>query len=166
MSILSSINMVRRNHAIEHATVAILLERGVSPPMGGYSIPAGFVIWSRASPEEVSDAANHALELLRSGNSELAISPYCGGNLVATALIGGLAAKVFAGGRRGFWPTVRGTVAALVFAGALGRPTGMFLQRRCTTLSEVDAVALGSARRLFGGSRMSVVWVGSEILDP
>ena len=47
------VDSVRRNHAIEHATVTLMLERGMRVPMGGYSISPGFIIWSRASPEDV-----------------------------------------------------------------------------------------------------------------
>ena len=39
------ISAVRKNHGLEHATVSLLLERGTSAPMGGYSVPGGFIIW-------------------------------------------------------------------------------------------------------------------------
>ena len=155
---ITVIDNVRRNHAIEHATVTLLLERGIRAPMGGYSISPGFLIWSRASLEDVSIAARDALDLLKAGNSDLAISPYCGTNIVTFALVGVLAAKVFSGRRRGFWAILRGAVAALVAAAILGRPVGTFIQRHFTTLPDVLDVEFAEIRQLLRRP-VSVIWV-------
>ena len=155
---------VRRNHAIEHATVTLLLERGARAPMGGYSIGPGFVIWSRASEDEVALAARDALYLLKAGDSELAISPYCGTNIVAFALVGALAAKIFSGQKKSFWSTVRGVAAALVAATLLGRPLGRLLQRHFTTLPHVEGVEFIEIRQLLKRP-VSVVWVSTAISD-
>ena len=121
------IDNVRRNHAIEHATVTLMLERGVRVPMGGYSTPKGFIIWSRAPWQDVSLAARDALDLLKAGNADLAISPYCGTNIVTYVLVGALAARVFSGRKKGFWAAFRGAAAALVAAALLGRPLGRLI---------------------------------------
>ena len=149
---------VRRNHAIEHATVTLMLERGVPAPMGGYSIGPGFVIWSRGSIDDVALAAQDALDLLKAGNSDLAISPYCGTNIVTFALVGALAARIFAGRKRTFWSIVRGSVAAVLAATLLGRPLGRLLQRHCTTLPYVEAVKLVEIREL-SKKPVSLVWI-------
>ena len=49
------IDRIRKNHSLEHATVARLgvLERGTSPPTGGYSLPGGFVIWAKTSERTI-----------------------------------------------------------------------------------------------------------------
>ncbi len=153
-----SIDKVRRNHAIEHATVTLLLERGAGAPMGGYSVPQGFIIWSRAPWRDVSLAARAALGLLKAGNADLAISPYCGTNIVSYTLVGALAARIFSGGKKGFWPMLRGAVAALVAVSLLGRPLGRFLQRHFTTLPHVPDVELVEVRQLISRP-ISVVWV-------
>ena len=153
---------VRRNHAIEHATVTLMLERGVPAPMGGYSIGPGFVIWSRGSIDDVALAARDALDLLKAGNSELAISPYCGTNIVTFALVGALAAKLFSGRKKTFWSAVRGSVAAIIAAMLLGRPLGRLLQRHCTTLPHVEGVELVEIRELFKKS-VSVVWIKTAL---
>lgn len=149
---------VRRNHAIEHATVTLMLERGVPAPMGGYSIGPGFVVWSRGSMDDVAAAARDALDLLKAGNSELAISPYCGTNIVTFAVVGALAAKLFSGRKKTFWSFVRGSVAAIVAATLLGKPLGRLLQRHCTTLPYVEAVELVEIREL-SKKPVSVVWI-------
>ncbi len=153
---IAGIDMVRRNHALEHATIARLLERGVAPPMGGYSLPGGFVVWSKASPTEVLGAAREALQLLREGHSDLAVSSYCGTNFVAAALLGGLAAFV-AGQGRGLWPRVRGAAVGFMVASMLSQPVGKFIQRRLTTHAEVHGMDITSARVL-KNSPLSVVW--------
>ena len=49
---------------------------------------------------DVAAAARDALDLLKAGNSELAISPYCGTNIVTFAVVGALAAKLFSGRKK------------------------------------------------------------------
>lgn len=154
------IENVRRNHAIEHATVTLLLERGARAPMGGYSISPGFVIWSRSSVEEVSLAAREALDLLKAGNSDLAISPYCGTNIVAYVAVGALAARIFSGRKKNFWSVLRGAVAALAAATILGRPLGRLIQRHFTTLPDVEAVELVEIREL-SKNPVSVIWINT-----
>ena len=61
---------VRRNHGLEHATVAILLEKGVRPPMGGYSVPGGFFIFGRIPTELVSEAVTEAFDRMSSGQRD------------------------------------------------------------------------------------------------
>ena len=147
---------VRKNHALEHATVAVLLERGSVPPLGGYSLPSGFVIWARATPDDVSAAAREALLLLEEGHSDLAISSYCGTNFVAAALMGGLTSLVVGRGR-GLWPRVRGAAAGLVVASLLSRPVGKFVQRQFTTQADVHGTEITSVRVL-KDLPISVVW--------
>ncbi len=153
---------VRRNHAIEHATVTLMLERGMRVPMGGYSISPGFIIWSRASPEDVALAARDALDLLKAGNSELAISPYCGTNIVSFVVVGALAAKIFAGSNKGVWSILRGAAAALLAAVLLGRPLGRLIQRHFTTLPDVEGVELVEIRELLR-TPVSIVWVRTSL---
>ncbi len=155
---ISIVDNVRRNHAIEHATVTLLLERGAHAPMGGYSISPGFVIWSRASLNDVSIAARDALDLLKAGNSDLAISPFCGTNIVTYVLVGALAAKIFSGRRNTFWSMVRGSVAALIAAAFLGRPLGRLFQRHFTTLPYVESAQVLEIRQILAYP-VSVVWV-------
>ena len=153
-----ALDKTRRNHGLEHATVALLLERGVSPPMGGYSVPSGFVIWSTASTEVVSDAAQEALRLMKSGHSDLAVSPFCGTNLVVGAAIGGIAALIATGGKRGFWAGARGALAALVASATLSRPVGKFVQRHFTTLPDVERLEIRDTRQILNRP-VSVVWI-------
>ena len=155
-----TIDKVRRNHALEHATVARLLDRGARSPMGGYSVASGFFIWGRVSRHEVAEAAEEALRLLNAGHKDLAISPYCGTNIMAAVVIGGLASTIVSGRKRGFWSNVRGAAAGLIAASLLGRPVGKLLQRRFTTLAEVSDLDVGTVRMLVKGP-IGLIWVGT-----
>ena len=63
----SIIDRTRQNHAIEHATVVTLLERGARPPLGGNATPGGFYIYGKLSKAEVASAASEALRRLERG---------------------------------------------------------------------------------------------------
>ena len=159
---MTAIERTRRNHALEHATVALLLERGAKPPIGGYSTPAGFVIWARSEPETVSGAASDALDLLNDGYSELAISPYCGTNFAAGVALGVVAAYIAgrgAGRGRGLLPKLRGAAVGFAVASAFGQPVGRLVQRRLTVRADVAGAEIASVRVL-RDAPLSVVWFG------
>ncbi len=155
------IDRVRRNHAIEHATIAVLAARGHRSPMGGYSTPGGFWVYGDIPSYDVADAAEDALELLRAGESRLAISPYCGTNLAV-----GIAGAVLLAGLVRNRVSSRAARVPLVAAAVLGavmlrRPLGMAAQREITTLSEVgDAEVKGVRRMGFGRHVLHRVEVG------
>lgn len=157
-----AIDWTRRNHALEHATVTLLLERGVKPPLGGYSVPSGFFIWSSAPADVVDAASREALRLLKAGHSGLAVSPFCGTNWAASVLVGGAAALLAAGGRRGFWASARAAIAAAAAVSVLGKPVGRFLQRRFTTLPDLERVEIESPQTLLDAPTVNVVWIGAN----
>ena len=154
----------RRNHALEHATVALLLERGIRPPMGGYSVPSGFLIWSKATAQEISTVAGEALDLLRDGHHDLAISPYCGTNIAAGVFIGGLTASLLRRRGRGIVPNLAAAAAAIAAASLLGRPFGDLLQRKLTTLSDAAGMQIVSSRQLLDWP-VNVVWIRTTFLE-
>ena len=161
MADIGLLDRVRRNHALEHATIAILAARGHRPPMGGYSTPGGFWVYGNFPSDEVSGATNDALERLRAGESRLAVSPYCGTNLavgiVGAVLLAGLIRKRVAS-RAARVPLV---AAAVLGAIMFKRPLGMAAQRELTTLSEVgDAEVTGIRRMSFGRHVLHRVDVG------
>ena len=148
------IDRVRRNHALEHATIAILASRGHRPPMGGYSTPGGFWVYGNIPSDDVAGAAGDALERLRAGESRLAVSPYCGTNLavgiVGAALLVGLLRRRVAS-RAARVPLI---AAAVLGAILVKRPLGMAAQRELTTLSEVGDAEVAAIRRMSFGSHV------------
>ena len=144
---LRAIDRIRRNHAIEHGTVAVLLERGARPPLGGYGMPGGFLIYGKLSTEDVSSAAAEALSRMQGGERELAVSPFCGTNLLVGALLMALVMRI-----AGKVSKQRAGRVPLVVLGVLGslwlrRPAGAVVQRRLTTLSDVDDVEIIGTKR-------------------
>lgn len=155
------IDRVRRNHAIEHATIAVLAARGHRPPMGGYSTPGGFWVYGDIPSDDVADAAEDALERLRAGESRLAVSPYCGTNLAV-----GIAGAILLAGLIRRRVTSRAARVPLVAGAVLGvflarRPLGMAAQRELTTLAEVGDSEIRGVRRMgFGRHVLHRVEVG------
>jgi len=66
---LAFINKVRRNHAIEHATVAVMAEQGLQGFIAGYATNNGFWLFSKAPNPEVKIATVNALERLYKGET-------------------------------------------------------------------------------------------------
>jgi len=68
---------VRKNHALEHATIHVL-EEIVPVKLSGVSNPNGFVIQGVSDPYLVLQAAHEAKRRLLSGEKDLAVHPRCG----------------------------------------------------------------------------------------
>lgn len=131
------LNRVRRNHALEHATLQILSQQDPRRRMAGYSDTGGFWVVGELSIEEIQQAVDEALTRLRAGESRLAVHPFCGTNFVASGLVAGSLAWL------GMLGTGRSTrdkldrlpvVISLVVLGMIfSQPLGPFLQARVTT---------------------------------
>ena len=83
---------IRRNHAIEHATINVLEEwAGSHLNISGLSREDGFYIAGIQNPELIERAALQGLNLLKQGNCHLAIHRRCGTDIAianfVTALI-------------------------------------------------------------------------------
>ena len=147
------VRRVRRNHALEHATVTLLLERGVVPPLGGYSTSGGFFIFGRVPTDVLQEVVAEALAGLEGGNEDLAISPHCGTNLAVGTLIGVLLANAIIGRRReGRLKRLPFAIMGLAVGAALGRPVGNVLQRRFTTLARMDGLTVDRVTSLWPGN--------------
>ncbi len=81
--------LVRRNHALEHATLAVLSEKNPRLRMAGYSDPKGFWLAGEIETEKVEEAVQEALQRMRGGEANLAVHPHCGTNLVTTGFLAG-----------------------------------------------------------------------------
>src|SRR3990170_7517166 len=94
------INAVRRNHALEHATVSILLSRhGPHIRVLGRAAPDGFYIYGDIPTEALEEFAQEGLARLQRGESHLAVSPLCGTNLAVAGVLAGLASLFAMGGQ-------------------------------------------------------------------
>lgn len=139
---------LRRNHALEHATLHVLSERNQRLRLVGRSDWNGFTLYGSADIEQVADAVMSALERLQAGESSLAVHPRCGTSVAAGVTLAGLASYVALSGRRTAWwrKTVRlllGLGAALAITPSLG----LKLQEHLTTSAKASAVRVMGIRR-------------------
>ena len=123
---------VKRNHALEHATIALLVERGIKGAVAGNATTGGFLIYGDLPTDQLTQTVAEALGRLQQGERHLAISRFCGTNLVVGALLAG-AGSLLALGRQDRWrrmPLVLGTTLGSILA---ARPLGALMQRYVTT---------------------------------
>lgn len=158
------VRRIRRNHALEHATVTLMLERGVSPPIGGYSTPGGFFIVGSLPTDELAQIVAEALDRLNAGQRDLAVSPHCGTNMATGALITGLLTRVVAlRGRMSRRKRLPLVIAAVVAGGLLSKPIGSAIQRRYTTLADMDGLEVVGIRKAWPGERPRLHRVSTRI---
>lgn len=152
--------ILRRNHALEHATIVVMMERSPGRKLNGFSTDDGFFVQGVRSIEEVDSAAREAMQRLKNGERNLAIHRNCGTTIVAANL---LAAVFFlaALGVGLYLSLPLGNlfllvVAAMLLSFALRVPLSLLLQRFVTTEqdlanAEVGWVEAASPKDLRGG---------------
>lgn len=133
------IKRIRRNHALEHATVHVLQHRLGHLSLVGHSDWNGFTLYGPIDTSEVKLAAHEALRRLRQGEADLAVHPRCGTVVATTGILTAIAAFLaisLDGGshrRRFRWSSIPGAMLATTAAAILAQPLGMALQERYTT---------------------------------
>jgi hypothetical protein len=142
-----TIESVRRNHALEHATVAILMGRlGPGVRMVGRATGNGFYIYGDVPTERVEESAAEGLERLKRGEAALAVSPLCGTNLAVAGLLAGASSLLALGNRRRLerLPNVLLSATVAVLA---AQPLGRLVQRYITTSPELADTEIVGIRR-------------------
>ncbi len=133
---------VRRNHAVEHATVHLLSARHPDLRVVGRSDTTGFYIYGDVSTRQLGDAAREAVARLQRGESALAVHPRCGTNLVVAGLLSALAA-ILALGRKPSWRKIPDVVLATTIAAFVAQPLGAAMQARVTTSPDARGARIG-----------------------
>ena len=149
----SMLTQLRRNHALEHATIHVLSKRFPNTTFVGRSDIRGFFLFGDVSTTALHEAAVEALSRLRSGESHLAVHPNCGTNLVSAALLAGGASFLIHAGDRREWrervdrlPMAIGTtLLALIVA----RPLGVMAQRFLTTDANPGSMEISHVYEMF-----------------
>jgi hypothetical protein len=145
---LKEILMLRQVHALEHATVWVLGERGGVPnarysttapqldnnTLGGLSTDQGFYLYGQLNVPSLKRAVPIALERLTRGEWDLAVHPRCGTNLsVGMVLTAGLALGAHFLLPRGPIEQIIGLGLAAATATQLTPDIGNLAQRYLTT---------------------------------
>lgn len=137
--------ILRRNHALEHATIVVMMEREPGRRLNGFSTDDGFFVQGVRSISEVESAAREAMRRLQSGEKRLAIHRNCGTTIVAANLLAAI-----------FFLVTLGLVlyldvgilylmilGSVVLAFALRIPLSLLLQRFVTTDSDLKNAEVG-----------------------
>ncbi len=142
----------RRNHAIEHATIHLLAKWLPGVRMAGRSTPQGFYIYGNVPTHLLEQAVREAIARLQKGESQLALHPHCGTNLVTASVLAGVA-TVFsvAGKRRRWWDKLLAGLAATTAALAAAQPLGYWMQEHVTTDAAVPSAEVAHIRKVQAG---------------
>jgi hypothetical protein len=145
------LDRLRRNHALEHATLHLLSRTYPQALLIGRSDRKGFYLYGEVPIEAVGQAVFGAVQRLRAGESRLAIHPNCGTNLITAATLTTLATVLALGGARGTRQRLDRLPLALLaslIALLLARPAGQQAQRHLTTRAELGRLQVLSIERL------------------
>ncbi|HKH57519.1 MAG TPA: DUF6391 domain-containing protein [Rubrobacter sp.] len=137
--------ILRRNHALEHATIVVMMEREPGRKLNGFSTDDGFFVQGVRSISEVESAAKEAMRKLQNGEKRLAIHRNCGTTIVAANLLAAVFFLVTLGfflylGVGNLYLMILGSV---VLAFALRIPLSLILQRFVTTDADLTNAEVG-----------------------
>lgn len=146
------ISRVRRNHALEHATLQIMARKRPTMVAAGYSDTNGFWVIGQVSTEELEEAVKEASARLRAGERQLAIHPNCGTNFVAAGMVAGsLAWLGMVGSPSGLRRNLERLplLMTLVTVGIIvAQPLGPLLQSRVTVNPDIGELKVVEIARL------------------
>ena len=136
--------ILRRNHALEHATIAVMMEREPGRRFNGFSTDDGFFVQGVRSTGEVDSAAREALRRLRAGEKKLAVHRNCGTTIVAANLLAAVFFLVAVGvGLYLGWDIYLLILGGVVLSLILRVPLSLFLQRFVTTNADLSNAEVG-----------------------
>jgi hypothetical protein len=146
----SFVGDVRRNHALEHATVQLLLAKlGPTLRLVGRASGDGFFIYGRVPPADVADCARDALTRLQRGEAAWAVTPLCGTNIATAGILASLATLAASklSARSKTKDRLSNSIVASVMAVALSQPIGRLIQEHLTTspdLAQTEILSIES----------------------
>jgi hypothetical protein len=148
---------VRRNHALEHATVSLLLAKlGPDIRLVGRAVNDGFYIYGDIPTAALQECANEGLARMKRGEAFWAVTPLCGTNIATAGIVASLASMAVVGnGRRS--ERAPNAMMAGIIAVLLSQPLGRLLQKHVTTSADLaNTTIVGVERRGNGGTHKVV----------
>jgi hypothetical protein len=135
---------VRRNHALEHATVSVLLSKvGPDVRVAGRASANGFFLFVDAPRSLLTECVNEALERLQRGEGYWAVTPHCGTNIATAGILAGLGSALALGnGKRS--DRLGGAMVASMAAIIVSQPVGRWIQKYVTTSPDLEGVEVVS----------------------
>jgi hypothetical protein len=152
------VGSVRRNHALEHATITVLLRKiGHDIRMVGRATRDGYYLYADVPTELLEASTREALARMKSGEGHLAVSPLCGTNLAVAGALAGAASMLTLGNSRRS-EKVPNVMLASMLAVLVAQPVGRMVQQYLTTspdLADTEIVGIRAGGR--GGARFHKV---------
>jgi hypothetical protein len=157
-----TLSRIRRNHALEHATIHVLSEKFPNKfSAQGNSTHEGFYlnIFGEIGEEDVEAAVREAHARMKAGEHQLAVHPNCGTVLLTTATMATVASQLAFGlemrrqRARSVTPAVLANglpnaILAATLALIASRPLGLHLQARYTTDGNLGDLEVAQVRRI------------------
>jgi hypothetical protein len=148
---LPLIATVRRNHAVEHATMHLLAQRQLYLNAVARTTLDGFHVYGRVDTKMLADTAAEALGRLQAGQAELAVHPRCGTNLAVAGFLAGAATFLATGRSRSRLSKLPRFILAATLAVIIAQPLGLLIQERVTTSTEVEGLRVAEVTRQVAG---------------
>ncbi|MEX2246270.1 MAG: DUF6391 domain-containing protein [Dehalococcoidia bacterium] len=153
------IGTVQRNHALEHATITVLLGRiGRDIRMVGRATRDGYYLYADVPTDLLEDCTHEALRRLKSGEGHLAVTPLCGTNIAVAGALTALASTLALGNGPRRAEKLPNAILASMLAVIAAQPVGRLVQKYLTTspdLADTEIVGIREGGR--GGARFHKV---------
>jgi hypothetical protein len=151
------IGNVRRNHALEHATVSLLLARlGPDIRLVGRAVNDGFYIYGNVPTDILQQCATEGLTRLKRGEAFWAVTPLCGTNIATAGIVASLASLAVLGNGRRHEKAPNAMMAGII--GVLfSQPLGRMLQKHVTTSPDLRDTEIVTVERRGNGGQHKVV---------
>ena len=128
---------VRRNHALEHATVSLLLGRlGPDLRVVGRASGDGFFLYGDVPSDLLGQCVQEALTRLKRGEAFWAVTPHCGTNIATTGVLAGLSTLAVTS-RSDSKDRVSRAILVSMLAVVVAQPLGRMIQRYLTTSADL-----------------------------
>lgn len=145
---LPLIMRIRRNHALEHATIHVLTQKHRPIKVVGRSTFSGYHLYGDLETDVVAAAAHEAYARLKGGERQIAIHPNCGTNLVTAGSLAGLATfAVLGSSKKRRFELLPNALLAATAAVILAQPLGPQLQTHVTTSADLGELVIKGIHR-------------------
>jgi len=142
------LNTIRKNHAIEHATIGLLLDEGkLKGPVAGYATPLGYFVIGRVNSNDLDEAAKTAIIRLQNGETHLAVSPFCGTNLLVAATLASISVIIATRGKSPI-QKLPAAISSTLLGLVVSQPIGRLIQQYLTTKAKIGNSGVKSVNSL------------------
>jgi hypothetical protein len=145
-----TIDTIRRNHALEHATITLMLADKGPMRVIGRAATDGFFVYADVETDRLRDYADEALARMQKGESGLAVTPLCGTNIAVAGVMAGVGAFAAASSRPGQPAGLFRAITAGMLAALAAQPVGRLVQKHYTTLADMEGVSIVSVNPVRG----------------